>query len=177
MEKSKVRSSRVSLEFSYNKDEYIKSRRKFLRINKSISTSNIIFLLVMTLLEIIFLVIHEFFFGIIIGMLLIISYIMIGALYFILPKKIYEKNDYLKEKMQVEIYDDGIKIKRKNIDSFIEWKQIPSIDESKDFLFFVQDKMNYILIPKRVIKNNYDLVTIQKIYKAANLEGIYKNIK
>ena len=169
--------SKAEFNFTYEKDEYIKSRRKFFRINKTISNGNIAFLILMTILEIIFLVIHEFFFGIIFGVLLVISYIFIGILYFVNPIKIYEKNSYLKEEMIVEIYEEGIKIKRGKIDSYIDWNQIPSIYEDKNFLFIVQDRINYILLPKRVIKNNYDLVTIQKLYHKRNGEGIYKNIR
>jgi len=167
----------AKITFSYTKDEYIKSRRKFLRISNTISNGNIVFLIVMTILEIVFLIIHEFFFGLIVGMLLIISYLLVFVLYFIYPQRIYEKNKYLKEKIDCDILDMGIRLRRGKIDSLIEWKNIKAIYESNDFLYLIQDKVNYILIPKRAIKNKYDLVTIQKLYNENNKDGTYNSTK
>ena len=85
MEKIKINDNRIKIKFICEKDEYIKSRRKFLRESKTLSTGNIIFLIIMTIIEIFFLAIHEFFFSIIIGVLLIISYVMVYILYFLQP--------------------------------------------------------------------------------------------
>ena len=87
MSKIKLDKESIKLEFTFTKDEYIKSRRKFLRQSKTISNGNIIFLIIMTLIEVLFLCIGEYFFSIIIGILLLISYMLIGVLYFLQPRK------------------------------------------------------------------------------------------
>ena len=62
MSKIKLDKESIKLEFTFTKDEYIKSRRKFLRQSKTISNGNIIFLIIMTLIEELFLCIGVYFF-------------------------------------------------------------------------------------------------------------------
>ncbi len=166
----------VKIKFKYSKDEYIKSRRKYLRKSNTISNGNIIFILLMTILEIVFLIIHELFFAIIIGILLVLSYVMLYMLYFVTPKKQYDKTNFLKEEMEIEFNEKGIISIIKNIKTKTNWDVISNIWESKDFLFLIQEKMSYTVIPKRAFENSYQLIDIQNMYLKGNEFGKYKNI-
>ena len=78
--------SDIKVKFRYTKEEYVKSRRKFLLESKAISKGNISFLIFMTFFEILLLLMREKFFSIINGVLLVISYILIILLYYVQPK-------------------------------------------------------------------------------------------
>ena len=173
----KIDKESIKIDFTLSRDEYIKSRRKFLTESKTISKGNIIFLIIMTLIEILFLIIGEYFFSIIIGVLLIISYILVSVLYFIQPGKLYDKTDFIKEKMEFEFDTDGIKSTIKNIKTKNRWNIFYEIWESKDFIYLMQSKMSYTIISKKAFKNNYDIVKIQQMYKEGNEKGKYINIK
>lgn len=177
MSKIKLDKESIKLEFSISRDEYIKSRKKFLRQSKTVSNGNIFFLVVMTLIEILFLCIGEYFFSIIIGVLLIISYILIVMLYFIQPGRLYDKTEFIKEKMIFEIDKDGIKSVFKKGKTETKWFIIEEIWESKDFIYLMQSKLSYTIIPKRAFKNEFDLVKLQQFYKEGNDKGKYINIK
>ena len=167
--------SDIKVKFRYTKEEYVKSRRKFLLESKAISKGNISFLIFMTFFEILLLLMREKFFSIINGVLLVISYILIILLYYVQPIKVYNKTKMLKEEMELEFNDKGVKIKLNNDYSIILWDNICEIWESKDYIFLMQSKISYILILKRAFRNKADIVKIQRIYE--NNNGKYKNIK
>lgn len=177
MNKIKLEKESIKIEFECTRDEYIKSRRKFLRQSKTVSNSNIIFLILMTIIEVVFLLIGEYFFSIIIGVLLIISYILVGVLYFIQPGRLYDKTEFIKEKMEFEFNSEGVINVIKKIKTSTKWDFIQEIWESEDFIYLMQSQMSYTLIPKRAFKNNYDLVKLQQMYKEGNEKGKYINIK
>lgn len=177
MSKIKLDKESIKIEFNISRDEYIKSRRKFLRQSKTVSNGNIIFLIIMTLIEILFLFIGEYFFSIIIGVLLIISYLLICVLYFIQPGKLYDKTEFIKEKMNFEIDENGIKSVFKKGKSETKWFFIEEIWESKEFIYLIQAKFSYTVIPKNAFKNEFDLVKLQQFYKEENKKGKYINIK
>lgn len=167
--------SDIKVKFRYTKEEYIKSRRKFLLESKVITKGNIAFLIFMTFFEILLLLMRETLYSIIDGVLLIISYISFILVYFFLPVKVYNKTKILKEEMELEFNDKGVKIKINNNSSIILWDNICEIWESKDYIFLMQSKISYILIVKRAFKNKADIVKVQRIYE--NNNGKYKNIK
>lgn len=168
----------IKIKFKYTKDEYIRSRRKFLRKSKTISNGNLIFILLMTILEIVFLLIHEFFFLIIFGILLVLSYAMLYLLYIVNPKKQYDKTNFLKQEMEFEFNKQGIVSIIKNVKTKTNWDVIREIWENKEFIFLIQEeKMSYTVLPKRAFKNKYDLIDLQKLYLNGNEFGKYKNIK
>lgn len=177
MDKIKLSKESIKLEFTITKEEYIKSRRKFLRQSKTISNGNIFFLIIMTLFEILFLFIGEFFFSIIIGTLLLISYILLAVLYFVQPGRLYDKTEFIKENMKFEIDEKGIKsfFKKGKIET--KWLFIEEIWESKDFIYLMQSKLSYTVIPKKAFKKEFDLIKLQQFYKEGNEKGKYINIK
>lgn len=170
-----LKKKNIKIKFKYTRDEYIKSRRKFILESKTISKGNIAFLIFMTILEIFFLMTKELFFGIIVGVLLILSYIMITVLYFIQPKKVYDISKLLKEEMELEFDDRGIKFKIKDNNSIIPWDNVYEVWESKEYIFLMQSKISYILIPKRAFKNEADVLKVQRVFEDNNIK--YKNIK
>lgn len=177
MEKIKINDNRIKIKFICEKDEYIKSRRKFLRESKTLSTGNIIFLIIMTIIEIFFLAIHEFFFSIIIGVLLIISYVMVYILYFLQPGKLYDKTDFIKKEMLFEFSEKEILATINKKTGKTNWNIIKEIWESEEFIFLMQSNISYTLIPKRAFKENGDTLSLRKMYINANPNGKYKNIK
>lgn len=177
MEKVKLNNDKIKINFKCERDEYIKSRRKFLRESKTLSTGNIMFLIIMTLIEIVLLGIHEFFFSIIIGVLLVISYIMVYMLYFWQPGRLYDKTDFIKKEMAFEFTEKEITATINKKTRKTNWNIIEEIWESEEFVFLMQSKISYTLIPKRAFKGKGDTLILRKMYTEANPNGKYKNIK
>lgn len=91
--------------------------------------------------------------------------------------KLYDKTEFIKEKMNFEIDKDGIKSIFKKGKAETKWFIIEEIWESKDFIYLMQSKFAYTVIPKRAFKNDYDIVRLQQFYKEQNEKGKYINIK
>lgn len=79
--------------------------------------------------------------------------------------------------MNFEIDKDGIKSIFKKGKAETKWFIIEEIWENKDFIYLMQSKFAYTVIPKRAFKNDYDIVKLQQFYKEQNEKGKYINIK
>lgn len=166
----------MNLEFQYNQFEYIKARRKFLRLSKIISNLNLFLLLTILLPEIFQLSQGFNTITIVLGVLLLLCGVMLILLYYVQPILIYQKLEKDHPHYEMKITTKEINIKTETYQIGIPWHQIIELWETEEFIYRVEPGKQYWMIPRRILKED-QIQKLIEMYQKNNPKGKYRKRK
>lgn len=168
----------MNIDFTYNKEEMVDSRRRYLFMSKTITRMQLVVTVLLVILEILVLVINGITtFSALLGILLILYIVLMSVLYFYFPILIYKKTDKSHLKNNLEFLSDKILFQTSNIKSELAWNNYSMLWESKDYFYLIQSKDMYTLLPKRVFASIEQQEQLIELYKKGNTSGNHKRFK
>lgn len=166
------------LSFKYTRNEYIKSRRNYLFMNKIIKKTDLILVGLLGLFTL-YLFLNNGFstMFIILCILLFILLAIFSVLYIFQPGMFYDKIDKFKQQYYLEFKDNKIFFRTDDISSELEWNFYEALWENDDFFYIIHSKEMYTLIPKRVFNNEMEMTEFKKLFMKYNDKKIYIKFK
>lgn len=166
------------LSFKYTRNEYIKSRRNYLFMNKIIKKTDLILVGLLGLFTL-YLFLNNGFstMFIILCILLFILLAIFSVLYIFQPGMFYDKIDKFKQQYYLEFKDNKIFFRTDDISSELEWNFYEALWENDDFFYIIHSKEMYTLIPKRVFNNEMEMIEFKKLFMKYNDKKIYIKFK
>lgn len=166
------------LNFKYTRDEYIKSRRSYLFMNKIVKKLDLTLIGILIIFTI-YLFINNGFstMSIVLIILLFIVSGVFAVLYIFQPGIFYDKIDKFKQQYHLEFRDNKILFKTDDINSELEWNFYEALWENKNFFYIIHSKEMYTLIPKRVFNNEMEIIEFKNLFMKYNDKKIYKKFK
>ncbi|MDY4006415.1 MAG: YcxB family protein [Fusobacterium varium] len=166
------------LSFKYTRNEYIKSRRNYLFMNKIIKKTDLILVGLLGLFTL-YLFLNNGFstMFIILCILLFILLAIFSVLYIFQPGMFYDKIDKFKQQYYLEFKDNKIFFRTDDISSELEWNFYEALWENDDFFYIIHSKEMYTLIPKRVFNNEMEMIEFKELFMKYNDKKIYKKFK
>ena len=168
----------MKLSFKYTRNEYIKSRRNYLFMNKIIKKTDLILVGLLGLFTL-YLFLNNGFstMFIILCILLFILLAIFSVLYIFQPGMFYDKIDKFKQQYYLEFKDNKIFFRTDDISSELEWNFYEALWENDDFFYIIHSKEMYTLIPKRVFNNEMEMIEFKKLFMKYNDKKIYIKFK
>ena len=168
----------MMLSFKYTRNEYIKSRRNYLFMNKIIKKTDLILVGLLGLFTL-YLILNNGFstMFIILCILLFILLAIFSVLYIFQPGMFYDKIDKFKQQYYLEFKDNKIFFKTDDISSELEWNFYEALWENDDFFYIIHSKEMYTLIPKRVFNNEMEMIEFKELFMKYNDKKIYIKFK
>ncbi|MFR3818992.1 MAG: YcxB family protein [Fusobacterium varium] len=162
------------LSFKYTRNEYIKSRRNYLFMNKIIKKTDLILVGLLGLFTL-YLFLNNGFstMFIILCILLFILLAIFSVLYIFQPGMFYDKIDKFKQQYYLEFKDNKIFFRTDDISSELEWNFYEALWENDDFFYIIHSKEMYTLIPKRVFNNEMEMIEFKELFMKYNDKKIY----
>ncbi|AVQ30672.1 MULTISPECIES: YcxB family protein [Fusobacterium] len=166
------------LSFKYTRNEYIKSRRNYLFMNKIIKKTDLILVGLLGLFTL-YLFLNNGFstMFIILCILLFILLAIFSVLYIFQPGMFYDKIDKFKQQYYLEFKDNKIFFRTDDISSELEWNFYEALWENDDFFYIIHSKEMYTLIPKRVFNNEMEMIEFKELFMKYNDKKIYIKFK
>ncbi|WP_462351103.1 YcxB family protein [Fusobacterium varium] len=166
------------LSFKYTRNEYIKSRRNYLFMNKIIKKTDLILVGLLGLFTL-YLFLNNGFstMFIILYILLFILLAIFSVLYIFQPGMFYDKIDKFKQQYYLEFKDNKIFFRTDDISSELEWNFYEALWENDDFFYIIHSKEMYTLIPKRVFNNEMEMIEFKELFMKYNDKKIYIKFK
>lgn len=166
------------LSFKYTRNEYIKSRRNYLFMNKIIKKTDLILIGLLGLFTL-YLFLNNGFstMFIILCILLFILLAIFSVLYIFQPGMFYDKIDKFKQQYYLEFKDNKIFFRTDDISSELEWNFYEALWENDDFFYIIHSKEMYTLIPKRVFNNEMEMIEFKELFMKYNDKKIYIKFK
>ncbi|MHD0315333.1 YcxB family protein [Fusobacterium varium] len=166
------------LSFKYTRNEYIKSRRNYLFMNKIIKKIDLILVGLLGLFTL-YLFLNNGFstMFIILCILLFILLAIFSVLYIFQPGMFYDKIDKFKQQYYLEFKDNKIFFRTDDISSELEWNFYEALWENDDFFYIIHSKEMYTLIPKRVFNNEMEMIEFKELFMKYNDKKIYIKFK
>lgn len=166
------------LSFKYTRNEYIKSRRNYLFMNKIIKKTDLILVGLLGLFTL-YLFLNNGFstMFIILCILLFILLAIFSVLYIFQPGMFYDKIDKFKQHYYLEFKDNKIFFRTDDISSELEWNFYEALWENDDFFYIIHSKEMYTLIPKRVFNNEMEMIEFKELFMKYNDKKIYIKFK
>ncbi|WP_462335529.1 YcxB family protein [Fusobacterium varium] len=166
------------LSFKYTRNEYIKSRRNYLFMNKIIKKADLILVGLLGLFTL-YLFLNNGFstMFIILCILLFILLAISSVLYIFQPGMFYDKIDKFKQQYYLEFKDNKIFFRTDDISSELEWNFYEALWENDDFFYIIHSKEMYTLIPKRVFNNEMEMIEFKELFMKYNDKKIYIKFK
>lgn len=166
------------LSFKYTRNEYIKSRRNYLFMNKIIKKTDLILVGLLGLFTL-YLFLNNGFstMFIILCILLFILLAIFSVLYIFQPGMFYDKIDKFKQQYYLEFKDNKIFFRTDDISSELEWNFYEALWENDDFFYIIHSKEMYTLIPKRVFNNEMEMIEFKELFMKYNDKNIYIKFK
>lgn len=166
------------LSFKYTRNEYIKSRRNYLFMNKIIKKTDLILVGLLGLFTL-YLFLNNGFstMFIILCILLFILLAIFSVLYIFQPGTFYDKIDKFKQQYYLEFKDNKIFFRTDDISSELEWNFYEALWENDDFFYIIHSKEMYTLIPKRVFNNEMEMIEFKELFMKYNDKKIYIKFK
>ena len=166
------------LSFKYTRNEYIKSRRNYLFMNKIIKKTDLILVGLLGLFTL-YLFLNNGFstMFIILCILLFILLALFSVLYIFQPGMFYDKIDKFKQQYYLEFKDNKIFFRTDDISSELEWNFYEALWENDDFFYIIHSKEMYTLIPKRVFNNEMEMIEFKELFMKYNDKKIYIKFK
>lgn len=141
----------MEIRFKYTKEEWIESRKNYLFLSKTITKFHILILFLITIFIAGYTTVFEIktlnIILIIMDVLLIIVYIY---LYFVQPTYIFDKTKKYHSEYRLSFLENEIRFETDEIQSSLSWNTYSSYLENEKYIFLLQGKINYVMIPKRV---------------------------
>ncbi|WP_278539624.1 YcxB family protein [Fusobacterium varium] len=168
----------MMLSFKYTRNEYIKSRRNYLFMNKIIKKTDLILVGLLGLFTL-YLFLNNGFstMFIILCILLFILLAIFSVLYIFQPGMFYDKIDKFKQQYYLEFKDNKIFFRTDDISSELEWNFYEALWENDDFFYIIHSKEMYTLIPKRVFNNEMEMIEFKELFMKYNDKKIYIKFK
>lgn len=166
------------LSFKYTRNEYIKSRRNYLFMNKIIKKTDLILVGLLGLFTL-YLFLNNGFstMFIILCILLFILLAIFSVLYIFQPGMFYDKIDKFKQQYYLEFKDNKIFFRTDDISSELEWNFYEALWENDDFFYIIHSKEMYTLIPERVFNNEMEMIEFKELFMKYNDKKIYIKFK
>lgn len=166
------------LNFKYTRDEYIKSRRNYLFMNRTVKKIDLI-LIGILIIFIMYLFINNGFstMSVVLSILLFIIIVIFAILYIFQPGMFYDKIDKFKQQYHLEFKANKILFKTNDISSELEWNFYEALWENDNFFYIIHSKEMYTLIPKRVFNNINEITEFRELFLKYNDKKVYKNFK
>lgn len=166
------------LSFKYTRNEYIKSRRNYLFMNKIIKKTDLILVGLLGLFTL-YLFLNNGFstMFIILCILLFILLAIFSVLYIFQPGMFYDKIDKFKQQYYLEFKDNKIFFRTDDISSELEWNFYEALWENDDFFYIIHSKEMDTLIPKRVFNNEMEMIEFKELFMKYNDKKIYIKFK
>ena len=166
------------LSFKYTRNEYIKSRRNYLFMNKIIKKTDLILVGLLGLFTL-YLFLNNGFstMFIILCILLFILLAIFSVLYIFQPGMFYDKIDKFKQQYYLEFKDNKIFFRTDDISSELEWNFYEALWENDDFFYIIHSKEMYTLIPKRVFNNEMEMIEFKELFMKYNDKKKYIKFK
>lgn len=166
------------LNFKYTRDEYIKSRRKYLFMNRTVKKIDLILIGILIIFTM-YLFINNGFstMSVVLSILLFIIIVIFAILYIFQPGMFYDKINKFKQQYHLEFKDNKILFKTNDISSELEWNFYEALWENDNFFYIIHSKEMYTLIPKRVFNNINEITEFRELFLKYNDKKVYKNFK
>ena len=94
---------------------------------------------------------------------LIYQYLTLGLIAIVQPmviymtiKRNYNSSNHLREELEVELTDEGIKITGESFYTEIMWNKLFKIEEQKNWFLIYQNNLSAILLPKKDFHRNQE---------------------
>lgn len=166
------------LSFKYTRNEYIKSRRNYLFMNKIIKKTDLILVGLLGLFTLYLFLNNRFStMFIILCILLFILLAIFSVLYIFQPGMFYDKIDKFKQQYYLEFKNNKIFFRTDDISSELEWNFYEALWENDDFFYIIHSKEMYTLIPKRVFNNEMEMIEFKELFMKYNDKKIYIKFK
>lgn len=166
------------LNFKYTRDEYIKSRRNYLFMNKTVKKLDLT-LIGLLIIFTIYLFINNgsSTMSVVLIVLLFIVSGVFAVLYIFQPGIFYDKIDKFKQQYHLEFRNNKILFKTDDINSELEWNFYEALWENENFFYIIHSKEMYTLIPKRAFNNEMEIIEFKNLFMKYNNKKIYKKFK
>ncbi len=166
------------LNFKYTRDEYVKSRRSYLFLNKTIKKLDLALIVFLILLTLYFFMNNGLStLTIVLTILLFIISAILIILYIFQPGMFYDRIDKFKQQYHLEFIDNKILFKTDDISSELEWNFYEALWENENFFYIIHSKEMYTLIPKRAFNDINEITEFRELFMKYNDKKIYKKFK
>ncbi len=138
----------VVLQFRYSKEEYVSATRDYYHPFQ-VRSGAVYALIMMILGVLVWLLSDDLYFSTILTAMTLFALSIFCLNYFLMPRRIYERNPKLHEEYGLEFSEQGIIYRSKDIDSALQWSLYQRVQETDRFYFLIYGKDSFTLIPKR----------------------------
>lgn len=154
----------IEVRFQYTEKEYIQAGRQFLLMNKLLKKSDIVLSIVLLPFALLYLFLSDFStLSIVVCICTVIYMVIIGILYYLIPKMTYKQNSKLQEEYYLVFSEEGIKFRTNTIHSDLQWDVYKDFLENEAFFYLCQNKQLYSVIPKRAFKDEEEIQRFQEL--------------
>ncbi len=163
----------MELSFKYSREEWIEARKDYLKLKKIVNIFQALILLIITIFIVGYIVILGVnLLNTIVLVLDVLLIIVTIYIYYIQPVHIFNATKKYHEEYKLLFLDNEIKFETKEIKSSLSWNTYDSYLENEKYIFLLQGKINYVMIPKRI----FNAETEKDFKKLLNSKlNIYKN--
>jgi hypothetical protein len=162
------------LDFQYSKEEFVKSRRKYLLMSKAILLQLVI-IPIAFFVYIIFLCMKGLtIFTASIGIVFLFDIYLIFMVYIVQPGRFYERTEKFHEEYHMEFLEDKIVFHTEGIHSELLWNIFSALWENKKYYYLIQSRGSYSVIPKRVFSSKEQRKEFKELFRSKNPSANYK---
>lgn len=167
------------IDFIYQKDEFVDSRRRFLFMRKLITKLQVIICALVLVVDIILLCTKGagyIFQGIYLAfnVIYIILIVIMCYLYFFQPGIGFESMKKFHETYHLKFLEDIIVFDTDTIHSELQWNTYSALWENHKYFYLLQTKDQYSLIPKRVFLNPEECKNFRTLFQRKLPTAEYK---
>jgi hypothetical protein len=161
---------KVTVDFQYEKNEYISAFREYLFKSKIIRKRDLALVGVMSAAEVFLLAKTGIsIYSIIIGVILCFYAVIFGLLYFYQPLHVFKNSPKLHQRYTLTFTENNLQFKTNGISSDLKWNIYHELWSCRNFYYLIQAKNIYTIVPKRAFKNAGELQAFDKILKSLGI--------
>jgi hypothetical protein len=165
----------MTLDFKYEKEEYVDSRRKFLFMRGMVTKPQLFITFLLLVSELILISIERItIFSEALGIVLILSICMLFILYIYQPGVLFNKTSKFHQAYHLEFLADKIIFKTNDIYSELQWNTYSGLWENEKYYYLMQTKDIYTLIPKRVFLSKGQCEQFKELFQISNKSAEHK---
>ena len=144
----------IEVRFQYTEKEYIQASRQYMFMSKLLKKSDIILPFVLLPLSVLYMFLADFnVWSIIICVCAWLYLVVIGALYYLIPKVTYKQNAKFREEYYLAFSGEGIRFQTNTINSDLQWDVYKDMLENEEYFYLCQNKQMYSVIPKSAFQD------------------------
>lgn len=165
----------MTLDFKYEKEEYVDSRRKFLFMRGIITKIQCFITSLLLVIELILISIDGItIFSAVFGIILVLALCMLFIVYIYQPGNFFNKTSKFHQAYHLEFLSDKIIFKTNDVHSELQWNIYSELWENQKYYYLMQTKDIYTLIPKRVFLSKEQCQQFKELLQMGNKSAKYK---